>query len=303
MRYKMLQISALDWAQHHDPDDVAAYAKEFRGLSKSLLKLATSEDDRTFQSFITGARSALSWFNPTTRADKLGRRTTFRFTDLKEGPPTKIFIGIDSTRLEAQRPVLEFLQYCAMTELKRHKNHQRKVRVILDEGTNYVFAELESLLTFGRAFGITIHFIAQSLGAVRKVYGETALRTLLNETEIKQFIGARDPETLKLIKDMLGTKSVITRDYKAKRFGSPYEMDNTIGFSEKPMPLLTEEQIRRTKRCILFIRKNRPLLVDLPSIAAIHPYRDWQGINPFYGKPYRLPITLRIKRRKRRTKA
>jgi hypothetical protein len=61
---------------------------------------------------------------------------------------------------------------------------------------------------------------------------------------------------------------------------------------------MTADEIRRTDKAILFIRGNRPVLTDLPPIAAIHPWRKQIGNNPFYGKPFLLPIKLRIGSRK-----
>lgn len=37
------------------------------------------------------------------------------------------------------------------------------------------------------------------------------------------------------------------------------------------------------------------MLVDLPSVAEIHPWRKQLAPSPFYGKPYLKRIKLRIK--------
>ena len=58
---------------------------------------------------------------------------------------------------------------------------------------------------------------------------------------------------------------------------------------------MDSEEIRTTEKGILIIGKNKPMLVDLPSIAEIHPWRKQLAPSPFTGKPYRKRIKLRIK--------
>ena len=63
---------------------------------------------------------------------------------------------------------------------------------------------------------------------------------------------------------------------------------------------MTSDEIRRTDKTILIIRRNKLMLTDLPSIAEIHPWRTMIDVNPFHGKPFLRPIKLRLNRRKRK---
>lgn len=282
------------WAEIQDAADLANYRTYLRGLADSIARMMEGADARTFESFLTGAQQALASFDLTTRAHKCLSKSTFRFADLKDGPPTSVFLIADASRIESQKDALGLVQWCMAQELKRAPNKDRPVYVLADECTNFQISGLESLLTWGRGYGVRLHLVVQSLAAFRRVYGRDALSTLLSETEIKQFLpGQREPETLKLVEEMLGARSVIGESHRRDAKREFIGVDGA-SFSEEARALMTADEVRRTDKSILFIRRNKPLLIDQPPIAAIHPYRDLIGINPFHRKPYRKRMALRM---------
>ncbi|MDJ0685157.1 MAG: type IV secretory system conjugative DNA transfer family protein [Alphaproteobacteria bacterium] len=290
-----MPIERSPWAPTQSDEDLKNFMTYIKGVASSTAALLQSDDSRTLDSFLTGAQQALARFDLTTRAHKYLSKSTFRFADLKTGKPTTVFLVADASRIESQKDALGLVQWCMAQELKRAEDKHRSVNVIADECTNFKLTGLGSLLTWGRAYGIRLHLIIQSLSAFRQTYGEETLNTLLSETEIKQVLpGQREPQTLKLVEEMLGARAVIaesdTRNADKEFFGM-----KGGSLSEDARPLMTADEIRRTDKAILFIRGNRPLLVDTPPVAAIHPFRDQIDINPFHGKPYRLPIRLRIR--------
>jgi type IV secretion system protein VirD4 len=205
----------------------------------------------------------------------------------------------DASRIKAQKPVLSLIQWCMFQELKRHQNKHRPVYLIADEATNFKIHDLGSLLTWGRGYGLRLHLVIQSFSAFRQVYGSDTLKTLLSETEIKQFLaGQREPETLKMIEEILGEQSIISKNHSGKNDSGGFGMDG-FSYQENGKPLMTADEVRRTDKSILIIRKNKPMLTDLPPIAAIAPWRTQIDINPFHGKPFLKPIKLRLKRHKK----
>lgn len=295
--YSKMPIEDSPWITQHDPEDVENYTSFYRGLATKVADLLAQEDSRAAESFLTGAQQALVRYNITTRAHKTTKRSSFRFSDLKEGDaPTTVFLIADPSRTEAQKDVLGLTQWSMLQELKRHPNKKRPVYVIANEATNFQIQGMSSLLTWGREFGIRLHIIIQSLSAFRRVYGPDTLNTLMSETEIKQFLsGQREPETLEMIEKMLANQSVIAR---GRRGGKRDDGGRIEGkdYREDARPLMTADEIRRTDKTILIIRKNKPMLVDLPPIAAIAPFRRMIDINPFHGKPFLRPIKLRLNR-------
>ncbi|MEZ5813849.1 MAG: type IV secretory system conjugative DNA transfer family protein [Alphaproteobacteria bacterium] len=285
-------IEHTEWAQLHDPVDVAAFAKLIRAKASELVNLISAVDSRTFDSFLTGAQQALAPYLFGRIASAMGR-STFKMSDLKEGDrPTSLFIVVDASRMEAYKAYVGLLQWCCMTAVKRHKNKERPVSYILDEATNYKVNGLENLLTWGRSYGLRLHLIFQDLAAFERVYGKTALDTLLSETEIKQFLpGQRSPKTLELIsKQMLGDQSMMAIG-TSRSNEQPGLSEN---LSEAGRPLATPDEIRRLKAGILFVRQHRPILFEPVSYAEIEPWRSQVGINPFHGKPFKKKVKFRL---------
>lgn len=292
-----MPLEASPWVQHHTSEDVENYIRWYRAKASSTADLLAAKDDKTASSFLRGALQSLSPYNITTRAHKVLSKSTFRFSEMKEGDaPTTVSIIIDSSRLSTQSKIAGLLQWAFLTEMKRHNNTSRPVYFIADETTNFKIHELPTLQTWGREYGIRLHMFIQSISAYRSTYGAEAVNILLSETEIKQFLpGQREPDMLELIERQLGEQSIIAKNHNGSR---DYFGVSGFGLAEDAVKLMSAEEIRRTDKTILFIRKNRPVLTDLPPIAAIHPWRKQIGINPFYGKPFLKRITLRIGHRK-----
>lgn len=285
-------IERAPWAKNHSPEDVKDFARLVRARAHNLLELMRGDDTRTFESFITGAQQALAPFAFGRMASCL-TRSSFRISDIKDSKtPTNLFIVADASRMESSKTFIGLIQWCCMTTIKRHENKERPVYFILDEATNYRIAGLENLLTWGRAYGLRLHVILQDLAAFERVYGKTAVDTLLSETEIKQFLpGQRSPKTLELIsKKLLGEQSIISANMAL----TANEFDVRESLSESGRSLMTEDELRRTKHGILFVRRNRPILFNPVSYAEVHPWRNQVGINPFYGKPFRKRVKLRL---------
>lgn len=280
----------------HDPESVNAYIQYFRGLGKSVADLLSAPDSKTAESFLTQARQGVAQLDITTRAHQKTSQTTFRFGETKDdGPPVTIFIVSDSSRIEALKKPLGLIEWCMLLELKRHPNHKRAVYIELDEASNNFVEGLESLKSWGRASGIKLHIVVQNLPAYEKTYGKSALRALLSESEVKLFLpNQRDAETLNLLsQSYLGQYSYIATG-RSGNLGAPDYRLNGFDYREDGKPLMSADEIRRINKGILFIRKCRPVLVDLPPIAAIAPFRDQIAIDPFHGKPFRLPVQLTL---------
>lgn len=296
--FARMPLEDSPWTSEHDPEDVGNYIAYYRGLASGVADLLLTEESRTADSFVTGAQQALARFNISTRAHKKTKGATFRFAEQKDGDgPTTVFIIADASRTEAQKPVLGLLQFCMMQELKRHPNKDRPVYLLADEATNFKLAELGSLLTWGRGYGLRLHLIIQSLSAFKATYGEDVLNVLLSETEIKQFLpGQREPETLALIEKLLGEQSLIAQNHQGDRARALF---GAAGFSmnEEGRALMTADEIRRMRHGLLFLRKNKPMKIELPPIAAIEPFRRQIDVNPFHGKPFLKKTVLRLRRR------
>lgn len=296
--FAKMPLEESPWIDQHASEDIENYIKYFRELGTSVADLLES-DSRTYGPFLNGAQQATERFNITTRGHKITKRTTFRFAEMKERP-TSIFIIPDVSRPKAQLPLMELLQYCFAQEMKRHQNKHALVHIIADEAGNQKIPDLDELVTWSRGYGLRFQIYGQNIPALRKTYGKEAVLAILSESEVILFLpGQRDPETLELLEKMLGEGAYVAVGQSANAEAQDFLIGGT-NFNEDSRPLLTADEIRRTDKGILFIRRNKPVLVDLPPIGAVEPFRSQIDINPLHGKPFLLPVKLRLNRDKKR---
>ncbi len=295
----VLPIAEQPWAKHHEREVLTTFETFIHNLTAGWTQKMSQADNRTYQSFLTSAQTALNSFNPTTRIQRVMSKSTFRFRDLKEGKAKTVFIVGDATYSEALKPVMGMLQFCATRELQRHENLKRPVYIIAEEASSTYLSGLDTLLTTLRGFSVRIHLIFQNFSSFVATYNENILNVVLSECEIQQFLpGQREPRILQHIESMAGTCSVMTQNYKGERRSSTGGIGNTYDFREEKRLVITADQVRRCKRAIVFVRGNKPVLTDLPSYASAHPFRKLVDTNPFHGDvPYLQPITLRMKKR------
>ena len=291
-----MPIHDSPWAAAHDPGDVANYAEFLRGLASGIADILDHPDGKLADSILSGAReSALTNFDITTRANKITSKTTFRFSELKDkGQTTSVSIMLDPNKIVAQSKVLGVLNWCMLQELKRRPDASRKPYILVDEAGNIPWPNLEVDLTTLRVYAVLI-LAFQNFPAFAKQQGKSTLETLQSEAQVKLFMpGQRNPETLSMIERMLGQESIVVRSNNSNKSSGAFSMDG-YGLQEIGKPLMSTDEIRRCKKAILIIGNNRPVLVDLPSIAAIAPFKYWLSPSPFYGKPYRKWTKLRMK--------
>ncbi|MGP1275209.1 MAG: type IV secretory system conjugative DNA transfer family protein [Caulobacterales bacterium] len=282
------------WVTRQVSGDVERFADYLRGLAAGIADLLQADDSRTVDSFLQGALQAMEPYNCTTRAHTITKNSTFRFADMKEpGRTVTVFLLADATRLEANKPIIELVQHCAMTEWKRSPHKAKPVYFLANESANFLIHNLREILTFLRGYGVHVALYLQGLSAFVAAYSKETLDTVLSEQDAFLVLpGQTEPETLKLLESYLSQESYIERDHSGDGRG-PSGLRG-FGIREAGRPVMTAEAIRRSKHAILWLKKNRPALVSLPSIASIAPFRTQQAINPFYGKPYRLPVRLRL---------
>ena len=298
-QFSEMNIAASPWCEHHDPAELDQFIRWYRDASAALVEILRAPDNRTFMSFWTGAKQALEPYNITTRTNKVLQTSSFRFSECKADAkkPVTIFITADPTRLEAQAGPAALVQWAALQELKRHPNLEAPVFVLADEITNFKLHDLTAALTWCRGQNIRFHLIAQSLAAYKKTYGEDGLRTMWGMTEIKQILpGTTESETLRLLEELLVNQSLMTIGHRGDHGQGRHALADQYSFDEKPRPLLTKDEIARCKFTLLFLHQEQPILCDVAPYAAIHPYRNQVGGNPYHGgKPFKLPIRLRLK--------
>ena len=286
-----MPIEKCTWAQVHGVQELAEFIRWLRGQCKSILDLMRGGESKTFDSFLSAAQLSISAFSFGTLSRSL-RRSTFNLSDLKDvNNPTTLLIVIDPSKLETYSKYIGLIQWCVLTEIKRHPDKDCPVYFLMDEAANFKIFDLEGLLTWARGYGARLKIYLQNFTAFEKRYGKTIVETLLSETQIKEFLpGQKSPKTLKIISYILGEQSVMSSGF------SQSEAEYKESTNESARLLLKPDEVRRLKNGILIVNDLPPVLTEPVSYAEIEPWRKQADINPFHKKPFLKKVKIRLRR-------
>ncbi len=286
-----LPFERSEWAQRHDPAELAEFLKTIRARAAGILKLMTGTETKTYDSFAEGAEQALQPFSFGRLSSALGR-SSFDFDAIKNGKkPLNVFLVGDASRTEATESYFGLMQWYMQLKLKRHPRKDVPVYLINDEASNYSAYGLVSLMTWARGFGIRTIQYFQNFSAYAEKHGKHAVEVLDSESEIKLFMpGQRADSTLKKIVELLGRQSIMEARLSVDQERGGLRED----MSECGRSLATEDEVRRSSYGILIVRQQLPFLQKPVSYSEVHPWRDMIDINPHHGKPFRKKVKLRV---------
>lgn len=283
------------WYSAQNPEHVARFEKYLSDLGGEIADFVEGPDSRTLDNFLQGAIGEMDTLNIATPAYEKTKTSSFRFKDQKDSDEdVTIFLVMDSSRIDAQSKLFELVIAAAQKEWVRAKDKKKPITLFLNEISNVHWKGLTSLLSWCRAYNLKLIFYLQNLFGFEAKHGKFAKEALLAEADISLFLqGQTHPETLAYLEDRLGGYSYVDITHNGNRTGQ-ISLDG-YSYSEQSRPLMSKARIAQIKgHGILFLGKNKPALVELPSIASLAPFRSWQGINPFYGAPYRARIRYRF---------
>lgn len=273
---------------------VASCSDMIRGdladIANDLLAKVEQNDKRQWESFREGAVQALSAFSTSGWLCESTSACDFRFFDLKEKKAT-VYLIADPTRMKVYAPWLGLLGWCALTELTRCQS-KKQVLFLFDEAANFKIEGLTAKLTELRSYGCRVWFALQSLDAFAKTYGKDDLQTLLEQCECQQFFGIQSYKTAELISKTLGNATV-----KADNFNLGHVMIDPVLFSvgEHARPLLTPDEVRRFRDCIILLRGQPPIHALRVGYHEVMPWKKWAGIDPMFGKKFKGKTRLVLK--------
>jgi type IV secretion system protein VirD4 len=239
--------------------------------------------------------SAVQAMRPFSRAGLAARMvagSTFDPIELKNSKTT-VYVVIDPSRQAELAPVTGLITQYALLRLMRAGN-TIPVRFLLDEGTNFKVENLSEALTGLRGFGIGVDFIAQSLSEVERVYGRHAVRTFVNQSDLKLFFGLADHETAEMVSRMIGSSGVATASYA---LGQTLMDDVGLSRAATARPALTPDELLRlpADRLIAFAGHHRAMNLRRLSYAEIDPFRHWVEANPLTGARLKARVAMRLK--------
>lgn len=261
----------------------------FALLAKHILTKLHDGDPKHLESFREGAVQALEEFAPGTHVSYVTSRSDIDPADMKHKDMT-VYLQIDPTDMAALGRVSGLIASYFIKEQMRVRS-RKKVVFLCDEANNYRIDKLPSLITQTREWGLVFVIILQEFKQWGELYGQAAIETLISQSEYGIYLHPQH-ETARLLSEVFGEETVKSRSFN---LGTSIFDDVTSSVSDAPRRLKTSDEARRTKEAFVIPRNDLAMLVEPVGYHEIHPLASKAGINPFFGKPFKGKIRLRLR--------
>lgn len=303
----VIESGGPDW-----PDILEAMTQSaFADVRRTAGEMITKQQDspREFGSIMGEIYASLSFLDDPVLRGALGEADFSLEAVCGSHAPKIVFLMIPAEYLHQASPALRlFLTACML--FKARQPGSRRLLMLIDEAAQLgPFETLQRLYTYGRGIGIQPWTFWQDVGQITRNFGPSGAGTFLASSQMRQFLGARDYETARLISGMLGIETleyddkrqqdearrqkrqavqrafagddVFTSVMEAAHFGKLAEMK-----TKQQRKLLTEDEVLglRGDQQVLFISGAEPLAV----LAERQPYferAEFAGLylpNPFH---------------------
>jgi type IV secretion system protein VirD4 len=230
--------------------------------------------------------------------------STFNPKDLLHGRMT-IFMSLPSDRLISHSAIQRMWITCFLHALAHNKDERKQTLFLLDEVGNMGRLEiLEHAVTLYRGMGVRLHFIFQSLGQVKALYGDNA-QTFMDNIGTQLYFNILGLETAKQVSERLGDHTVITTSDQSgssdsrptgnssmNSQGGSYTSTRNRTTSELARKLMKPEEILTMdpQMCICFHNHHAPIVARLVRYYNSPLFRTWRRARYRTGEPRQLGI-------------
>jgi type IV secretion system protein VirD4 len=261
--YKMLRLSGtefinllLDMKKNKALDGlISVAAEEWLGMQ---------EAEATFMSIRANAQNATSIFESPQLRHCLSHSDFDPYTLAKDGNVT-VYVVLPERYLDSHGAFLRMVIGLALKAVNARPGCP--VHFHIDEFPALKkFEPIKHNFAFGRGQNIWLTIYAQSVAAMREVYGDAWEGFIANAAIIQLFGGARDQITRTYFSNLLGQKTVIKH---GRSFGTNVSKDGSsnstsTNYSTEKQPLLTPEQIGNVDGIITIADGKKIVLRNLP---------------------------------------
>lgn len=158
-------------------------------------------------SVLTQVRSCTSFLDSPGVVEALSKGTC-DLSQLKREPMT-VYFAIPDRRLKSHAGFLRLLTAATLSAIKNDARGPGRVLFMLDEFGNLgKVEEIEDDLTLLRGYKGHICIIAQSIGQLRKLYGDAGFDNIMANSKAQIFFGIGDLGTQKYVSELLGEQTI-----------------------------------------------------------------------------------------------
>lgn len=308
----MRLVNLVESGSPHWPDLLEAMSQSaFPDIRRTAGEMIAKQQDspREFGSIMGEIYASLSFLDDPALSGSLEGEDFSLEAVCGSSVPAIVFVMIPAEYLHQCGAALRlFLTACMFYKSRRPGS--RRLLMLIDEAAQLgPFETLQRLYTYGRGIGIQPWTFWQDTGQIVRNFGPSGVDTFIGSAQMRQFLGARDLQTARLISSMLGIETLEYDDKRqqdearrqkrqavqralkgddlmpalieAAHFGKLAEMR-----TKQQRKLMTEDEVLglRGDRQVLFISGSEPLAV----LADRYPYFDrpeFAGLylpNPFH---------------------
>lgn len=208
-------VNLIESGSLHWPDFVEAMTHSaFDDVRRTAGEMIAKQQDspREFGSIMGEIYASLSFLDdPALRASV--SESDFSLEEVcTSSRPGIVFLMIPAEYLHQCAPALRLFLTAVMLYKTRSPGSKRLLMLIDEAAQLGAFQTLQQLYTYGRGIGIQPWTFWQDVGQIAHNFGPTGVDTFLGSSQMRQFLGARDFQTAKLISNMLGTETLEYND-------------------------------------------------------------------------------------------
>ncbi|MEO1190056.1 MAG: type IV secretory system conjugative DNA transfer family protein, partial [Pseudomonadota bacterium] len=161
--------------------------------------------------FVSNAEKNTRWLDSQRMENSLVE-TTFTMRELKQGKAS-VFLVLPAKQLKNHGRFLRLFIRCAISEMMNPlpdgSEKGAECLFLLDEFFALGYIE-EIMISVGlmRSMGLKLWPVLQDLGQLEKLYGREGITTFLSNSDLHQFFGNTDPQTLDFISGRIGNFTI-----------------------------------------------------------------------------------------------
>jgi type IV secretion system protein VirD4 len=251
------EANKLERREHQAPE-------EFSGIISTLQEMLAWVDDPVM-------RDAL-------RSDEVDFEALKGFDEYREGAAISVILPVEY--LQSHAAITRLALSCAILTMRRGKTARANPLFILDEAASLGrVGPLEEWLVTMRKYRARFWPIFQDVAQLKAIYRESWSVFFAN-CSIRQFLGIADQTTSNVVRDMLGTATILVSSGSKDR----------VSFSHAQRPLLTNDELLQlpSYKQIVFYGNHPPLFIDKTAYWERPEFKGRLGVNPFFGRPVRI---------------
>lgn len=250
-----------------------------RHIVKKKFRQFMSFDEKTRSILWGSSKSAIDLWSYE-EISKLTCTSDFRIEDIGK-EKTILYILVPSAD-RTKRPLSSTLFYLLFAQLKAEAEKFESIRLpvsvrfLIDEFANIGrISSFDEELSVCRSYGIFVTIAIQSLSQLEKDWGANGRKEIIDNCDIRLFLGSNDYDSTKYFSDLLGTTTMRIKNESETESGNGTSMGESYSYIQRNLETPDELNRKADDTLIVFVPGSHPLKLKkayythIPEIKAL----------------------------------